>query len=171
MNAAPDATTPTRKPLPTRRPNFRALRLYSAIWRDEPGDTIFGALLSQRPIELPDGNEARALMFQLMAPAEVVVFDHELEDRYVTMQPVAKVTADDFAIVAVVVRGEALARFCALTEDSDEVQVVELTRADRPGPPRYHATISEKRIPRVQVDPIEIHRLNVAREAAKKANG
>lgn len=167
MNAAPHTTIHERKPLPTRRPKFRRVRLYSALWRAALGDSILGYIIAHQPVELPDGTEAHAIMLQLAGPANVVIFDEGLEDREEVMQPVDRMTAESFAVVACALDRASLSRLVIYADQPRVAQLVEITRVDRPGAKRYHCTISETPAKREDVDPVEMERIAQERAAAK----
>jgi hypothetical protein len=160
---------PDRIPLPARPANHRPLRLYTPIWRGDPGDSIHGYILAAGPLELPSGEEMTCLMMQLVRPAHVVIFDHGDEDRDVVLEPVDRVTSEVFSIAGVPVDRASLARLVVFSE-LPEATDVEITRVDRPGPRRYYVTIGASPMDRAKVDPIYIARLAEAQRQAALNN-
>lgn len=173
---------PVRPKLPEKPEGFRRLKIYSAIWRGDPGDSIRGAVLGAQPNELPDGTERVCIMVQLEAPAICLVFD-ETPDEEKELRPVGKVSVTASQNVGIIVTGPALARLLAYAEQPTIAQRVQIHAIDpidgKKGVAnplsgkrvRYLCFLAEKPAERAEVDPSEIARLEEVRALARQNGG
>jgi hypothetical protein len=170
---------PVEAELPKAPPGTHRLKLYSPIWRGDPGDSVRGAIVGAQPNELPDGEERTCVMLQLASPATCIVFD-ERGDREEELKPVARIGLESSQIISACINGPALARLVAYADQPDHSQVVTLHAiAPKDGGGvrnpvtgkrvRYLCFLDDVPAKRSEVDPAEMMRLELARKAAAEA--